>query len=75
MLPEGVHLDQTKAILDNISLDNVNVSVDKNTPSEPSSSSVLKLRGSAGIICIFSGIFFSFDPGCLNEICLLGMAM
>ena len=54
VLPEGVHLDETKAILDAVNADNVHVSVDKNiilpTTSKQSSSSVLKLRGSAGII-------------------------
>ena len=54
MLPEGVHLDETKAILDTVEIDNVQANADKNPKhttspqEEPSSSSVLKLRGSAG---------------------------
>lgn len=56
VLPEGVHLEETKTILDAVNANNVHVSVDKNikrTTAEPSSSSVLKLRGSAGILYIF----------------------
>ena len=69
VLPEGVHLDETKAMLDAVIADNVHVSVDKNikpTTSKQSSSSVLKLRGSAGII----HRYIDFDPWCLNQICV-----
>ena len=55
MLPEGLHLDEAKAILDTVNLDNVQANM-ADTPKpitsgqqQQSSSSVLTLRGSAGI--------------------------
>ena len=53
MLPERVHLDEVKATLDTVNIDNVQANPDTNTKlttsqQQPSTSSVLKLRGSAG---------------------------
>ncbi|CAB4038222.1 UBX domain-containing 1, partial [Paramuricea clavata] len=52
VLPEGVHLDEVKATLDTVNVDNVQANPDTNTKlttsqQQPPTSSVLKLRGSA----------------------------
>ena len=54
MLPEEVYVDEAKAVLDTFNLDcaqnNTDVSTTKATTFEQTSSSVLKLRGSAGTV-------------------------
>ena len=58
VLPEGIHLDEAKALLETVNLDNVPANVeDKPKPTtslqqQPSTSSVLKLRESTGVIML-----------------------